>query len=77
MENISDNLCVDKSQVFGAGASNGAMMLHYLTGRYPKIFTAIYPVYGLPLRGFSNVIDENANTPIIQLHGDRDVTIPH
>ena len=77
MYKMNESLCVDQKQVYGSGVGEGAMMIHHLTGKHYNLFTAVYPINGLPLRGFSDIPDGNKNIPIMQLHGDKNVNIPY
>lgn len=80
-EVLSDELCIDDDNVFGTGASNGAMFLYSLVpaladlGLRPR-FKAIIPFYGAGFEHMEGIQHPVAGTAVFHHHGTLDVTIP-
>jgi len=76
MYSIGNELCIDLDKVLASGWSNGGMMIHWLATEFPDTFSAVMPVYGLPLEGFDNVPNALSGTAILSLHPRNDRVIP-
>lgn len=81
---LEEDLCLDQTQYYLVGESNGAMFIHYLIQQLPGRFIAAAPVFGSPLLGYLvgseyqlvQQQDVARRTSVLQLHGRSDVTIP-
>lgn len=76
VEHMKQTLCVDTSKVWATGQSNGAMLLHYLNGRFPEMFNKVMPIFGLPLVNELVVKDALGETDILLFYDRSDATIP-
>merc|ERR1712083_998269 len=55
---------------------NGGMMIWYLLGRYPKMFNAVSPVYGVPIVNTTVIKNHLRNVDLLRLHDRSDRTVP-
>lgn len=75
---VSARLCVDKSNVFAMGGSNGGMFTWEL-GQNPRsapTFRALAPIIGLPHRGYANPQGKETALPVLLITGLADATVP-
>lgn len=59
IESIKADYCVNLSRVYAHGYSAGSQMIYYLVGRFPEMFNAVIPYFGISLVGLG-VIPSNA-----------------
>ena len=72
---LERSVCFDTSLVFGAGFSNGAMMLFELAAsRLAAKFAGFAVFHGLPLRGFNRA--PARTVPLFGVWGSKDVIMP-
>eukprot|EP01084_Bolivina_argentea_P277175 473131_1 len=89
VSNISSELCIDSTQVFIAGFSNGAMMVEVVSCNASHIFRAGASVSGITeLRPgnedglavcdeqYASSINNDHYTSILHIHGTIDATVP-
>lgn len=76
VQKMKDEFCVDLRHVWANGASNGGMVIYYLTGRFPDMFTKVVPVYGSPQFGTLEVPDALATVDIMHIHDRYDTEVP-
>lgn len=75
---IKSKLCVDESNVFAMGGSNGGMFTWEL-GQNPAtapLLRAIAPVIGLPARGYADKKGKDSPMPVLVMSGMKDDTVP-
>ncbi|MCP4289694.1 MAG: hypothetical protein GY792_35610 [Gammaproteobacteria bacterium] len=78
IDEISHNLCVDKSKVFAVGGSNGGMFTWNL-GQDPRSaghFRAISTLIGQPHRGYLSAKATTKDLPVLAISGTEDTTVP-
>ncbi|MAD07801.1 MAG: hypothetical protein CMP86_10370, partial [Gammaproteobacteria bacterium] len=75
---VGNEVCVNTSNVFASGASNGGMFAWELAQntRSASTFRAIAPVIGLPHRGYTRAQGKNETLPAILISGNLDATVP-
>lgn len=73
---LGNEFCIDLDSLFASGASNGGMLIHWLATKLPSTFAALMPVFGLPLKGFTDVPNALLGTAILALHDRSDTVIP-
>lgn len=76
LANLGKEFCIDLDAVFASGESNGGMMIHWLAASLPTTFAALMPIFGLPLKGFTDVPTTLRGTGILSLHDRSDNVIP-
>jgi polyhydroxybutyrate depolymerase len=70
---IAADYPIDRSQVFGTGFSNGAMMVHRIACEAPEVFAAIAPVSGGVML---ERCDSGRGIPTLMIQGKLDKRIP-
>jgi len=78
VKHLGSSLCIDESNVFAMGGSNGGMFTWEL-GQNPVTagtFRAIAPLIGLPHEGFLVGKGKPGDLPVILMTGMRDKTVP-
>jgi len=76
INSLGNELCIDLDGIYAQGWSNGGMMIHWLATEMPGTFSSLMPIYGLPLKGFTDVPKELKGTSILSLHARSDTVIP-
>jgi len=76
IEYIKNKYCINLSRVYASGQSNGAMMIYYLVKRFPDMFNAVVPYFGISLVGLGGVPSNAKNIDILHFHDRSDRTIP-
>lgn len=56
IETLESEFCMESSERFVTGESNGGMLTHWVVDNLPGYFLGAVPVYGLPLIGYNNVV---------------------
>jgi poly(3-hydroxybutyrate) depolymerase len=77
MEQLQSTLCIDQSQIFLSGSSNGGMFGYQLASRLP-IFAGFVPWYGAFLKNMEQAPPPVSTRPVtlFAMHGLKDVTLP-
>ncbi|MEO0972227.1 MAG: hypothetical protein AAFX85_03965 [Pseudomonadota bacterium] len=77
-EYLNANLCVDLSNVFASGGSNGGMFVWSLgqASASAPTFRAIAPLIGLPHRAYLNGPGKPSDMPVLLVTGRNDTTVP-
>lgn len=75
-EFIKSEYCVNLSRVYASGQSNGAMMIYYLVKRFPEMFNAVVPYFGISLVGLGDTPSNAKNIDILHFHDRSDQCIP-
>jgi len=78
VDTMKANLCVDETNIFATGGSNGGMFTWEL-GQNPvsaPIFRAIAPIIGLPHRAYQDPPGKVGDFPVLVLTGLKDTTVP-
>lgn len=76
LDRISGQLCIKRSQVYAAGMSNGAGFAALLACRLPDRIAAFGLVAGAYYAPMSQCVPKKP-TPIINIHGDADPSVPY
>lgn len=74
---IEADHCVDSSRVYATGKSNGAGLAVLLACQLPDTFAAVAPVAPALYPGTRTGCAEADPTPILEIHGVADATIPY
>lgn len=76
IDRISGQLCISRSHIYAAGMSNGGGMVSLLSCRMSDRIAAFGIVGGAFYYPTSDCVPK-APTPIINIHGDKDGTVPY
>jgi poly(3-hydroxybutyrate) depolymerase len=74
---IEADHCIDTTRVYATGKSNGGGLAALLACRLPGTFAAVAPVAPALYPGARAGCAEAPPTPILEIHGVADVTIPY
>ena len=74
---IEADHCIDTSRVYATGKSNGAGLAALLACQLPDTFAAVAPVAPALYPGTRTGCAEAPPTPILEIHGVADATIPY
>ncbi|NGN91165.1 prolyl oligopeptidase family serine peptidase [Nocardioides sp. KC13] len=74
---IEADHCIDTSRVYATGKSNGGGLTALLACQLPGTFAAIAPVAPALYPGARVGCEEAPPTPILEIHGVADATIPY
>ncbi|GGU14469.1 alpha/beta hydrolase family esterase [Nocardioides albus] len=74
---IDADHCIDTNRVYATGKSNGGGLAALLACRMPGTFAAVAPVAPALYPGTRTGCSEAPPTPILQIHGVADATIPY
>jgi polyhydroxybutyrate depolymerase len=74
LDQLDADLCLDTSQVFSTGLSNGGQMSSLLACQLPERITAVAPVAGVELSDPSLCREP---VPVMAFHGDADAVVPY
>lgn len=74
---IEADHCIDTTRVYATGKSNGAGLAALLACRLPGTFAAVAPVAPALYPGTLTGCAEAPPTPILEIHGVADATIPY
>ena len=74
---IEADHCIDTTRVYATGKSNGAGLAALLACRLPDTFAAVAPVAPALYPGTRTGCAEAPPTPILEIHGVADATIPY
>ncbi|MER7604372.1 PHB depolymerase family esterase [Nocardioides sp. NPDC127503] len=74
---IEADHCIDTSRVYATGKSNGAGLAALLACQLPDTFAAVAPVAPALYPGTRVSCAEAPPTPILEIHGVADATIPY
>lgn len=74
---IEADHCIDTTRVYATGKSNGAGLAALLACRLPETFAAVAPVAPALYPGTRTGCAEAPPTPILEIHGVADATIPY
>ncbi|KAJ1684376.1 hypothetical protein LUZ63_020131 [Rhynchospora breviuscula] len=77
LERLDDTLCVDPTRTYATGKSNGAGLTTLLACRLPGRFAAIAPVAPALYPGSQAGCADAPPTPVLEIHGVADTTIPY
>ncbi|SDK52966.1 polyhydroxybutyrate depolymerase [Nocardioides sp. YR527] len=74
---IEADHCIDTTRVYATGKSNGAGLAALLACQLPDTFAAVAPVAPALYPGTRTGCAEAPPTPILEIHGVADATIPY
>lgn len=74
---IEADHCIDTTRVYATGKSNGAGLVALLACRLPGAFAAVAPVAPALYPGTRAGCAEAPPTPVLEIHGVADATIPY
>jgi polyhydroxybutyrate depolymerase len=76
IDSISANYNINQNRVYSTGMSNGGYMSYHLACNSDR-FTAIASVTGSMTTGTFNNCNPSKPTPVMQIHGTADPTVPY
>lgn len=76
VEELSKRYSVERSRLFAAGLSNGAMFCHYLAARAADLFTAVVPIVGGLPEPVAARFQPSHPISLFVIQGDADPLIP-
>eukprot|EP00948_MAST-09A_sp_MAST-9A-sp1_P001852 g1852.t1 len=78
LDTLTESLCVDLSRIYVSGMSNGAMFTYRIASspKLAKRIAAVVPFAGSFQKGFLGGPPEGYHVPLMDVHGDSDLTIP-
>lgn len=74
---IEADRCIDTARVYATGKSNGAGLAAHLACALPGTFAAVAPVAPALYPGTRAGCEEAPPTPVLEIHGVADATIPY
>lgn len=74
---IEADHCIDTDRVYATGKSNGAGLAAHLACALPGTFAAVAPVAPALYPGTRTGCEEAPPTPVLEIHGVADATIPY
>lgn len=77
LDHLESDYCVDPTRVYATGKSNGAGFAALLACQLPGRFAAIAPVAPALYPGARQGCTDAPPTPILEIHGQADATIPY
>ena len=77
LDSISANYTINQDRVYSTGMSNGGYMSYYLACNLSDRIAAIASVTGAMTKGLPNTCNPQHPTPVMEIHGDADVTVPY
>ncbi len=77
IDTISKRYSIDTNRIYSTGMSNGGFMSHQLACRLSQRITAIASVAGTMTPYQRNTCSPNRPTPVMQIHGTNDGTVPY
>ncbi|MGB0882598.1 MAG: T9SS type A sorting domain-containing protein [Vicingaceae bacterium] len=77
LDSISFNYTINQDRVYSTGMSNGGYMSYYLACNLSDRIAAIASVTGAMTKGLPNTCNPQHPTPIMEIHGDADATVPY
>jgi polyhydroxybutyrate depolymerase len=76
LDELENELCIDRDRVFATGISNGGMFVHRLGCDLPDRFAAIAPVAGTIAKGFNCAPGAESKISMMNVYATRDTTVP-
>ena len=73
---LEDDFCIDRSQIYVTGESNGGMFTYYLASKIADLVTGYGLVCGQPMVGWLNTPLKAAESRMISFHGRDDTIMP-
>jgi len=77
LDSLSENYAIDPSKIYSTGMSNGGYMSFLIACRLNNRIAAIASVTGSMTPQTFNDCNPEHPTPIMQIHGDSDKTVPY
>lgn len=77
IDSIAADYNVNQDKVYSTGMSNGGYMSYYLACNLSDRIAAIASVTGAMTKGTPNTCNPQHPTPIMEIHGDADATVPY
>lgn len=77
IDTIKNRYSIDTNRIYSTGMSNGGIMSHQLACRLNERITAIASVAGTITPGQRNTCNPVSPTPVMQIHGTNDGTVPY
>ncbi|MDG1477352.1 MAG: T9SS type A sorting domain-containing protein [Vicingaceae bacterium] len=77
LDSISAAYNINQDRVYSTGMSNGGYMSYYLACNLSDRITAIASVTGAMTKGLPNTCNPDHPTPVMEIHGDADATVPY
>ncbi|MBL4668579.1 MAG: T9SS type A sorting domain-containing protein, partial [Flavobacteriales bacterium] len=77
LDDISANYNINQDRVYSTGMSNGGFMSYYLACNLSNRIAAIASVTGAMTKGTPTTCNPQHPTPILEIHGDADGTVPY
>ena len=74
IEDIASKYAIDRTRIYVAGMSNGAMMAYRLACEIPDLIAAIIPVSGTLA---VNTCERGKDVPVMHIHGELDENVPY
>ena len=72
LDELEQNLCIDRNRIYATGMSNGGMFVHRLGCDMADRFAAIAPASGTLARGFNCAPENSTQISIMNMHGTQD-----
>jgi len=77
IDSISAAYSINQDRVYSTGMSNGGYMSYYLACNLSDRIAAIASVTGAMTKGTPTTCNPQHPTPIMEIHGDADATVPY
>jgi polyhydroxybutyrate depolymerase len=77
LDSISAAYSINQDRVYSTGMSNGGYMSYYLACNLSDRIAGIASVTGAMTKGLPNTCNPQHPTPVMEIHGDADVTVPY
>lgn len=77
IDSIKANYSIDENRIYSTGMSNGGFMSYELACQLSERITAIASVTGSMLLSHKNLCNAIHPTPVMEIHGTADATVPY
>jgi polyhydroxybutyrate depolymerase len=77
IDSLSATYNINQEMVYSTGMSNGGYMSYYLACNLSNRIAAIASVTGAMTKGLPTACNAQHPTPVMEIHGDADVTVPY